>query len=166
MEHSPSPPNYSKDYWILLFLNISITWPSLVTSWVVVQEIYSKMYLVSCTNNTHHDVTDLANHWMVENRKTWIFWEWNIILLCNKKNFNMCLKWHILRSYHFVVEVTFKKIILAWIKANLLENPFNIAKIQEFKLLILQHFKNVITPKPAWNSQWSLILPRNLNQIS
>ena len=44
----------------------------------------------------------------------------------------------------------FKKQILAWIKGNLLGNPFNIAKIQEFTL---RHFKNVISPKPAWNSQ-------------
>ena len=166
MKHSPSPPNYSKDYWKLLLLNISINWLSLVTSWAVVQEIYSKLYLVSCTNNTHRDVTDFANHGMIENRKTWISWERNIILLCNKKNFNMCLKWHILKSYNFVVGVTFKKIILAWITAKLLENPFNIAKIQEFELIILHHFKDVIIPKPEWNSQWSPILPGNLNQIS
>ena len=47
---SPSPPNYSKDYWKLLPLLTSISWPSLVTAWVVVQKVYSKMYLVSCTN--------------------------------------------------------------------------------------------------------------------
>ena len=47
----------------------------------------------------------------------------------------------------------FKKEILAWIKANLLENAFNIAKNQEFKFLTLRHFKNVISPEPAWNSQ-------------
>ena len=38
------------------------------------------MHPVSCTN-THHDVTDLINHGMVKNTKTWIsredgtFWE-------------------------------------------------------------------------------------------
>ena len=31
-----------------------------MTSRVLVQKIYSEMYLVSCTN-THHDVTDSAN---------------------------------------------------------------------------------------------------------
>ena len=42
------------------------------------------MHLISCTN-AHHDVTDLVN----------------------KKILNMCFGWHILRSYNFVVEVTF-----------------------------------------------------------
>ena len=35
-------------------------------------------------------------------------WERNITLLQNKKNYNLCLRWHILRSYHFVAEVSFK----------------------------------------------------------
>ena len=60
LESSPSPLNCSEGYWKLLPLLISINWPSLVTSWVVVQKIYSKMHLVSCTN-THHDITDLVN---------------------------------------------------------------------------------------------------------
>ena len=64
------------------------------------------MYLLSCTN-THSYVTDTANHWMVKNTKTWISREWNIIFLRNKKIRNLCLRWHILRSYRFVVEVTF-----------------------------------------------------------
>ena len=33
------------------------------------QKIYSKMYLVSCTN-THRDVTDSVNYGMVKNTKT------------------------------------------------------------------------------------------------
>ena len=74
----------------------------------MVQKIYSKMYLVSCTN-THRDVTDLVNHGMVKNRKTWISWEQNIIFLWNKKILDLCLWWHILRSYDFAVEVTFKE---------------------------------------------------------
>ena len=73
----------------------------------MVQKIYSKMHLISCTN-THRDVTDLVNHGMVKNTKTWISWERNIIFLWNKKILNLCFKWHILRSYRFVVEVTFK----------------------------------------------------------
>ena len=64
------------------------------------QKIYSKMHYVSCTN-THHDVTDLVNHGMTP-------WEWNITFLWNKIIQNLCLRWHILKSYHFVVEVTFK----------------------------------------------------------
>ena len=65
------------------------------------------MHLVSCTT-THGDVTDLVNHGMVKNTKTWISWEQNIIFLRNKKILNLCFRWHILRSYCFVAEVTFK----------------------------------------------------------
>ena len=107
LKSSPSLPNWSKDYWKLLYLLISINWPSLVTSWFVVQKIYSKMHLISCTN-THRDVTDLVNHGMVKNTKTWISWERNIIFLWNKKILNLCLRWHILRNYRFVAEITFK----------------------------------------------------------
>ena len=105
LEPSPSPTDCSKDYWKLLSLLISISWPSLVTLWVVVKNIYSKMYLVSCTN-THRDVTDSVSHGMVKNTKTWISWGRNRIFLRNKKILNLCLKWDILRSYHFVAEVT------------------------------------------------------------
>ena len=111
LESSRSPPNCSKDYRKLLPLLISINWPSLVTSWVVVQKIYSKMHLVSCTN-THCDVTDLVNHEMVKNAKTWISWERNIIFLRNKKILNLWFRRHILRSYRFVAEVTFKKSVI------------------------------------------------------
>ena len=82
-------------YWKLLYLLISISWPSLVTSWFVVQKIYSKMHLVSCTN-THHDVTDFVDLGMVKNTKTWISWERKITFLQNKKVLNLCLRWHIL----------------------------------------------------------------------
>ena len=66
------------------------------------------MHIVSCTN-THHDATDLLNHGTVKNTKTRITWEWNITFLRNKKILNLCLRWHILRSYCFVAEVTFKE---------------------------------------------------------
>ena len=62
---------------------------------------------VFCTN-THHDVTDLLNHGIFKNTKTLISWKWNIIYLRNKKILNLCLKWYVLRSYHFLAEVTFK----------------------------------------------------------
>ena len=107
MKPSPSPPNCSKDYWKLLLLLIFINWPSLVTSWVVILKIYSKLYLVSWTN-THLDITDSVNHEMVQNTKTWITWEQNKIFLWNQKIINLWLRWHILRSYRFVAEVTFK----------------------------------------------------------
>ena len=62
--------------------------------------------------NIHHDVTDLVNHGIVKNTKTWISWKQNIIFLQNKKILNLCLRWHILRSYRFLAEVTFKKELL------------------------------------------------------
>ena len=63
LELSLSPPSCSKDSWKLLSLHISTNWPSLVTLWVLVQKICSKMYPVSCTN-TYHNVTDLVNYGM------------------------------------------------------------------------------------------------------
>ena len=93
----------------LLPLFVFINWPSLVSQWVLVQKIYSKVCPVSCTN-THHDVTDLVNNGMLKNTKTWISWEWNITFLRNEKVINMCLRWHILRSYSFVAEVTFNNL--------------------------------------------------------
>ena len=83
MEPSRSPPNSSKDYCKLLPLLLTIHWPNLVTWWIVVQKIYSKIYLVSCTN-THRNVTDLVNHGMVKNIKTWRSWEPNLVFLWNK----------------------------------------------------------------------------------
>ena len=92
-----------ENYCPCLYLSIGQVW-WLNELWL---KRYLKMYPVSCTN-THHDVTDLVNHGMVKNTKTWISWEWNITFLRNKKILSMCLKWHILRSYGFVVEVTFE----------------------------------------------------------
>ena len=43
---------------------------------------------------------------MVKNTKSWIAWERNITFLQDKKI--LCLRWHILRSYCFVAEVTFE----------------------------------------------------------
>ena len=37
------------------------------------------------------------------------------------------------------------------------ESSLNIARNQEFELITSGHFKNQISPKLAWNSQWSLI---------
>ena len=84
-----------------------LDWPSLATSWVLVQNIYSEMHLVSSAN-TYCDVTDLVNHEMFKNTKTWISWERNIIFLRNKNVLNLCFRQHILGSYRFVVEVTLK----------------------------------------------------------
>ena len=78
------------------------------------QKIHSKMYAVFCTN-THNDDTDLVYHRMVKNTKTWTSQEWNITFLWNKKILNLHLRWQILRSYCFVVEITFKLHNLFWI---------------------------------------------------
>ena len=51
---------------------------------VAVQNIYSKMHPVSCTN-THHDVRDLVNDGIVENSKTSKFLELNIVFYEMKK---------------------------------------------------------------------------------
>ena len=86
-----------ENYCPCLYLSTDQVW---WLKWAVVQNIYSQMHPVSCTNN-HHEVTDLVNHGMIKNTKTWLSSE-------GKINLNLCLRWHILRSYHFVVEVTFK----------------------------------------------------------
>ena len=103
----PQSSKSFKRFQKILPLLASINWPSLVGSWVGVQKIYWEVHPFSCTNN-HHDVTNLLNHGMVKDPKTWISWGRNIIFLRNKKILNLSLRWHILRSYRFVVEVTFK----------------------------------------------------------
>ena len=77
----------------------------------MIQKMYFKMHSPSCIN-THHDVTDLVNHGMAKNTKTWIYRERNITFLWNKKILNLCLRWHILRCYRVVAEVTFKVVML------------------------------------------------------
>ena len=140
---------------------MSINWPSLVASWFVVQKIYSKMHLVSCTN-THRDVTDLVNHGMVKNTKTWISWERNIIFLQNKKILNQCFRWHILRSYCFVVVVTFKyrahPSILA-IKKNCNSSTcFNFSFVD--KEDTLKEIKNLKVNKATQNTEIPTIVRR------
>ena len=73
----------SENYCPCLYLLIYQVW------WlrVVVQKIHLKMHPASCTN-THHDVTDLLNHGMVKNTKTWVSWEWNVTFLWNEKALN------------------------------------------------------------------------------
>ena len=71
--------------------------------------IHSKMHPVSWTNT--HDVTDFVNNGMVKNTKTWISWERNRTFRKNKTILNLCLIWHIFRSYRSVAEVNFKAFI-------------------------------------------------------
>ena len=101
------PPNCSKDSWKVLpclYLSIGQSW------WF--NELGFKRYIQKCTlshvQKTNHDVTDLVNHGMIKKIETWISWEQNITFLQNKKILGLGLRWHILRSYCFVAEVTFK----------------------------------------------------------
>ena len=43
------------------------------------------MHPVSGTN-THHDVTDLGNHGMVNNTRTWVSQEWNNLSVKQKNS--------------------------------------------------------------------------------
>ena len=58
------------------------------------------MHLVSFTN-THRDLTDLVNHCIVKNAKTWISWEQNLVFLQNKKFWICASDGHNSRSYCF-----------------------------------------------------------------
>ena len=101
-----------KNYLRCFYLSIGQIW------WY--NELWSKRCIQKCTvlcTNTHHDVTDLVNHGIVKNTTNWISWELNITFLQNKKILNLCLLWHILRSYRFVAEVTFK-VSLYWSQLN------------------------------------------------
>ena len=85
--------------------NIALTYIYQLTNW-------SKMHPVWCSN-THRDVTNFVNPGMAKNTKTWISWERKIIFVWNKKILNLCLRWHILRSYRFAAGVNFK-LTLIW----------------------------------------------------
>ena len=41
-----------------------------------------------------------------------------------QKNSYICLRWHILRSYHFVVEVTFNVVVGLYAKISMLKAPW------------------------------------------
>ena len=134
---------------------LPINWSNLVTSWVMVQKIYWKIYLLSCTN-THRDVTDSVDHGMVKNTKTWISWEWNIIFLRNKKILNLCLRWHILRSYCFVSEVTFKdnlKVYFLLFYEILIKLAFLIVLINRLCHLYIS-WQKTFPKKIHWWSSW------------
>ena len=104
LELSTSPPNCSKDsrkVFALVFVCQLAKFDDLMSCGS--KDILKKC-TVSCTT-THHDITDLVIHGVFENTKNWILWEQNITFLWNKKVLNLFLRWHILRSYLFVVQV-------------------------------------------------------------
>ena len=86
-----------ENYCPFLYLSIGQVW--------LLNELWFKRYIQKCT---HLDVTDLVNHGMVENTKSWISWGRYITFLRNKKMINLYLRWHILRNYRFVAKVTFE----------------------------------------------------------
>ena len=105
-----------------LHLSIGQVW------WPSSKDIF-KMHSVLCTN-TYHDVSNLVNHGMVKNTKTWISWKQNIIFLRNKKILDLCLRWHILRSYLCLEELTFNGNVYAMRYTN---NFSGVALILGFK---------------------------------
>ena len=73
---------------------------------------------------------------MFKNANTWLSWEWYITFLWNKKILNLCLRWHILRNYHFVAEVTF----MNWMQKTLdtiIGEKQKLLKIDYFYTLLL-----------------------------
>ena len=84
---------------------------------------------------------------MVKNTKTWISWEQNIVFLRNTKILNLCFRWHILRSYRFEAEVTFKQIIFI----NVFKKR---VKYQSFK----KNFQKLVKVKLDDNFLWDLFL--------
>ena len=94
----------------------------------MVQKIYSKMHPGWWTT-THQDVPDLVNYGgVVKNTKTWISPEWDKTFLWNKKIYNLCLWWHILRSRRFFSGTNlYKKVagFLLYIKKRTLTQAFS-----------------------------------------
>ena len=76
-------------------------------------ELWLKRYIQKCTLSyvliLIMTLQTWVNHGMVKNTKTWKSWKRNIIVLQNKKILNLRLRWHILRSYCFLTELTFKR---------------------------------------------------------
>ena len=77
----------------------------------IAENCYPCLYLSIGQVCRLNDVTDLVNHGIVKNIKTWISWERDITFLRDIKIFNLCVRWHILRSYRFVTEKTFKSLV-------------------------------------------------------
>ena len=121
----------SKNYCPCLYLSIGQVW------WL--NELWFKKYIqkytVSCTN-THHDITDLANHGMVENTKPWISWEQNIEFLWNKEILNLCLRWHIFEKLLFYSRGSISNSFINYILHKNFKCQVNV------KLCSLRHTKN------------------------
>ena len=102
------------------------------------------MHTVSCTN-THHDVTELVNHGMAKNTSRM---EHNYSL--KQKILNLCFRWHILRNYRFLAEVSFKSIHVKTHK------KFCIETIYRYLYIAVPLFNNLSN---IYGSQCTLYLP-------
>ena len=132
--------------------------------------IYSKIH-PACANDTYHNVTDLVNDGIIKNTKTWVSWGQNISFLQNKKILSLCLRWHILRSYHFVEELTFNSLnYLLALRVNTAKAPQSFSRTYRndesepsidrwFKVTKLTLSQN-ISYKPA--SPKATLLPRRI----
>ena len=69
--------------------------------------------------------------------------------------------WHMKHQFFVKILFNFKKKKISLNKAKP-ENSLIFAKSPEFELITSCHLKNLISPKPTWNSQWNLISSRNL----
>ena len=127
------------------------------------------MHPFSC-NSTYLDVTDLVNHRRVKNRKNWISSEQNTTFLQNKKILNLCFKWHILRSYCFVAEITFNIRSIIWKKSVICVNLIKLAPTTQRKIPESQPKHPQVCPENPvkhlrWNfSQWGWKPSTNLRE--
>ena len=62
----------------------------------------------------------------------------------NKKNLNLCLKWNILRSYHFVVELTFKCHIQRLEKINWISKCVTLCWIFWKKVIKIKYSRSLL----------------------
>ena len=112
-----STSNHTKHFLTVLYMAITVRWPSFMTIWYLIQKIYSKMLSTSCVNS-HHDVRALEVNGIDQNIKNQISHEQIMTLPWNKK-LDLCLTDHIFGSYHFFVEVISNKFKNArWNKKN------------------------------------------------
>ena len=93
------PQNYCP--WV--YLSIGQVW------WL--NELWSKRYIQKYTLS-HVLILIMTSHiWYITRwlQMQWIFWEQNITFLRKNKILNLCLMWHIFRSYRFVAQLTFNQ---------------------------------------------------------
>ena len=117
---------------------------------------YLKIHLAPCTN-THQNITGFVNHGVFKTTKTWIFWEQNITFLQNKKVLNLCLRWHILRNYCFLVEVIFNNSVNYSINNSSLSSfnyyPITYHDYHSYKIDLLgKIWKKINLPNFMWLS--------------